>query len=172
MKKSIKPRHVKRTVLVVGEGDAEVAFLRHLRGLYARDSGVAFTIKNAFGKGALHVVDVAIAQSRNAEYDLRVVLLDTDTDWSDATASRARKAKVQVFKSEPCFEAVLLAILGQYPSCQNAKAWKVALKSHAGRDAHDSRLYEKLFSSEVLQVRQAQVAVLADLIRLFSTGKV
>ncbi|MEI2642189.1 MAG: hypothetical protein V9G10_07610 [Candidatus Nanopelagicales bacterium] len=44
---------------VVGEGDAEVLFMQHLKSLYVqRGSGVVVTIKNARGKGAAHVVDV------------------------------------------------------------------------------------------------------------------
>ncbi|MBI5907309.1 MAG: hypothetical protein HY853_01795 [Burkholderiales bacterium] len=41
-----KPRQVARTVLLVGEGDAEVQFMQHLKGMYVqRGSGVVVTIK-------------------------------------------------------------------------------------------------------------------------------
>lgn len=94
MKGGAKRRHVARTVLLVGEGDSEVVLLRHLKALYVqRGSGVAVTIKNARGKGAAHVVDVAVRQSLNAAFDLKVALLDTDTDWNDKTRAIARKAK-------------------------------------------------------------------------------
>ena len=90
-------RYEQRTVLLVGEGYAEVAFIEHLKTLYvSRGCGLALTVKNARGKGALHVVDVAIRQSRNAAFDVRAVLLDTDTDWNEKTQAMARKAKVQV----------------------------------------------------------------------------
>lgn len=81
MKREPHRRQVARTVLVVGEGDAEVLFLQHLKALYVqRGSGVVVTIKNARGKGAANVVDFAARQSRNAAYDLVVALLDTDSD--------------------------------------------------------------------------------------------
>ena len=84
-------------MLFVGEGDSEEYFLRHLKALHVRrGSGVMVTIKNARGKGAAHVVDVAMRLSRNADYDVRAVLLDTDTDWNDKTRSKARKGRVQV----------------------------------------------------------------------------
>jgi len=55
-------RRVARTVLVVGEGDAEVMFLQQLMSLFVvRGSGVVVTIKNARGKGAAHVVDFAVS---------------------------------------------------------------------------------------------------------------
>ena len=36
MTRKPKPRQVARTVLLVGEGDAEVQFMQHLKGLYVR----------------------------------------------------------------------------------------------------------------------------------------
>ena len=78
------PRQVARTVLLVGEGDAEVLFMQHLKCMFVqRGSGVVVTLKNARGKGAAGVVDFAIRQSRNAAYDVKAVLLDTDTDWGE-----------------------------------------------------------------------------------------
>lgn len=53
MKHNAVSRQVARTVLLVGEGDAEVQFMQHLKGMYVqRGSGVVVTIKNARGKGA------------------------------------------------------------------------------------------------------------------------
>lgn len=58
MRRNPKPRQVARTVLLVGEGDAEVQFMQHLKGMYVqRGSGVVVTVKNARGKGEAHVVD-------------------------------------------------------------------------------------------------------------------
>ena len=95
MKSQAVRRRAARTVLLVGEGDAEVLFLQHLKSLYVqRGSGVAVTIKNARGKGAAHVVDFARRQSSNAAFDAVAALLDTDTDWSDKTQAAARKARV------------------------------------------------------------------------------
>jgi len=106
-------RFAARTVLLVGEGDAEENFLRHLKSLYvSRSSGVAVTIKNARGKGALHVVDYARRQRLNAAFDVTAALLDTDKDWSAATAKTAQQAKVHVLPCTPCLEAMLLSIKG------------------------------------------------------------
>jgi hypothetical protein len=47
-----------RTLLLVGEGYHEEAFLSHVKQIYApRGCGLAVTIKNAHGKGAMHVID-------------------------------------------------------------------------------------------------------------------
>ena len=111
MKRDAPVRRAARTVLLVGEGAAEVQLLQHLNGLYVqRGSGVAVTIKNARGKGAGHVVDFTFRQSRNAAFDVKAALLDTDTDWTDKTRAAARKAKVKVLPCEPCLEAVMLVM--------------------------------------------------------------
>jgi hypothetical protein len=106
-------RQARRTVLLVGEGTAEESFLKHLKELYVeRQGGVAVTIKNAHGKGAANVVDHARKQQRNADYDVVAALLDTDTDWNDATRKQARLGKVHPVPCSPCLEAVLLEIAG------------------------------------------------------------
>ena len=47
-----------RTLLIVGEGRHEEAFLNYLKQLYVpRGCGLSVTIKNARGKGALHVAN-------------------------------------------------------------------------------------------------------------------
>ena len=77
-----------KTLLIVGEGYDEVAFLNHLKqfpGVCGR--GVEITIRNARGKGAAGVIDCAIKLSANADCDQVAVLLDTDTDWTAAVAT-------------------------------------------------------------------------------------
>jgi len=65
--------------------------LKHLAALCVqRGGGVRVKVKDARGKGAANVVDVAIRQSRNADYDERAALLDTDVGWNQTTAVRLR----------------------------------------------------------------------------------
>lgn len=152
MKGGVKRRHVARTVLLVGEGNSEVVLLRHLKAIYViRGSGVAVTIKNAHGKGAAHVVDVAIRQSRNAEFDLKAVLLDTDTDWNDKTKATARKAKVQVVAADPCLEALLLAAHGYPVQGKTTANLKQEFSDRFGACAFEPKVYEKYFSKEVIE---------------------
>ena len=54
-------RHTRSTLLVVGEGDTEVAFLRHLRVIFCSAcKGVEVTIRNAYGKGPENVINTVI----------------------------------------------------------------------------------------------------------------
>jgi hypothetical protein len=79
----MKKWKARKTLLIVGEGYDEVAFLNHLKqfpGVCGR--GVEITVRNARGKGAAGVIDCAIKLTANAAYDQVAVLLDTDTDWT------------------------------------------------------------------------------------------
>lgn len=108
-------RAARHTVLLVGEGTTDWAFLKHIKSLYiSRGCGVSATIRNAHGKGPDHVVDYAIRQCRNADYDRVVTLLDTDLPMSAAVRGRARSKKVRVIESTPCIEGLLLKILGEH----------------------------------------------------------
>ncbi|MEO6277640.1 hypothetical protein [Roseateles sp.] len=94
-------REVRRTLLIVGEGLAEEAFLRHLKALYVERGSKAVTIKNAKGKGGRHVLSYALAQRKTADYDKVAALLDTDKDWDDTQRVRARQQGVEVVEGHP-----------------------------------------------------------------------
>ncbi|OYV36566.1 MAG: hypothetical protein B7Z83_05925 [Thiomonas sp. 20-64-5] len=92
------PRHLNRpqcrTLLLVGEGETEQAFLQHVKALYVqRGSGLRVTVRCAHGKGASHVVDYAIRQ-RIHQFDQVAALLDTDTGWSIAVQKRAQEKRL------------------------------------------------------------------------------
>ena len=92
------PRHLNRpqyrTLLLVGEGETEQAFLQHLKALYVqRGSGLRVTVRCAHGEGAGHVVDYAIRQ-RIHQFDQVAALLDTDTGWSIAVQKRAQEKRL------------------------------------------------------------------------------
>ena len=67
---------IQKTLLIVGEGNSEVAFLKHIKNIFcARGNGQQITIKNAHGKGAQHVIEWTIRQINIANYDQTAVLL-------------------------------------------------------------------------------------------------
>lgn len=108
-------RVVVTTVLLVGEGDADVAFLGHLKTLYVpRGVGVSVTVRNAHGKGPENVLDTVICQSRNAHFDLKGALLDADIPWTAVLEKQARQQRIQLIGAKPCLEGLLLSILGQH----------------------------------------------------------
>ncbi len=125
----------RRTLLIVGEGRHEEAFLNHLKQLYvSRGCGLSVTIKNARGKGVLHVVKWTVRQAANADYDVVAALLDTDTDWNATTEKLAKTKKIHVLKSEPCFEAMMLRLIGR-PALSDAHTLKRQFAPFVNNDA-------------------------------------
>ena len=155
-----------RTLLLVGEGETEQAFLQHVKALYVpRGSGLRVTVRCAHGKGAGHVVDKAIGWQRSYSYDHIAALLDTDADWTPAVQQRARQKRIQVLKSEPCIEAMLLRALRQ-SAVGTAKELKARLAPFVGDDALDPQHYAAHFGIAALQAGRRIEPTLDELLRL------
>ncbi len=164
----IKQRIVqKRTLFIVGEGADEQAFLSYLKEqLVPRGAGLMVTIKNAKGKGAKGVLDYTIKQIRIPEYDTVAALFDTDTDWTDALKKQAKKHKVLLLKSEPCFEAMLLRLLGKTPELDSKKL-KAQFALYVNNEATNSKQYAKYFNLEKLLAMQHTEPTIETLLSLF-----
>lgn len=166
-------RSVVRTVLVVCEGNSEVLFVKHIASLYLqRGSGVRVTVKNARGKGAAHVIDVAIRQSRNADYDERAVLLDTDVGWNQTTEKLARQSGVRVFASTPCLEALLLQVHQKPFSNRSSAQLKAAFSEQFGRPASDPLVFAEHFGLPHLAHARPRIGVLNQLVTLLEKGAI
>ena len=96
-------RTQRKTLLVVGEGYTEVAFLNHLKRLYCRDKASAHvTVKNAHGKGPENIVQTAIREQRRGQYDKVAAVLDTDIPWTEKLQTEAREHLVELIGNSPC----------------------------------------------------------------------
>ncbi|MFM2253188.1 MAG: hypothetical protein RJB68_1525 [Pseudomonadota bacterium] len=165
-------RKVVKTVLIVGEGYSEEYFLKHLVSLYVyRGCGVSVNVKNARGMGAAHVVDETIRQSRNADFDCRAALLDTDVGWNQKTESTARKAHIRIFQSNPCLEALLLQIHQKQTQNRTTLQLKQAFEAAFGDPAWEPRIYPRFFTKALLEDARTKVATLQTLLTLLETGK-
>ena len=136
-----------------------------------RGSGVVVTIKNARGKGAAHVVYFAFRQSRNAAYDMKAALLDTDTDWNDKTRIAARKSKIHVLPCRPCLEAVLLTVHLAPVDGRKTAQLKQDFSVRFGAAASDASVLRH-FSREVIDAALARVEVLRGLVNLMTSATV
>jgi hypothetical protein len=164
-----KKYRVRKTLLIVGEGDSEEAFLKHLRELYCSDgAGVAVTVRNAHGKGPEHVINHAARQARIYSYDLVVALLDTDILWTDKLKKEARKARIEMVGSSPCLEGFLLSILGECPAEQSAEC-KRSIQQLLGIDLTERQSYARHYPKSVLDSARATVEEL-DRLLLFIQG--
>lgn len=154
------------TLLLVGEGETEVAFLSHVKALYApRGCGLVVKVICARGKGAAHVVDVAIRQKRNAAYDTVAVLLDTDQDWGPAIAKCALDYGIQVLCSEPMFEAMMLRA-HRLSARGRADELKRRFAPLVNGDGLDPRNYGANFGDAILQTAREREPTLDRLLQL------
>lgn len=155
-----------RTLLIVGEGYHEEAFLNHVKILYVqRGCGLSVCIKNARGKGAKHVIDWTLRQIANTAYDTVAAMLDTDTDWSQPLAKRARAKKIQVLASNPCFDAVMLRLLGIHPA-GDAKALKKQLATYLDDNPTQRQNYAKHFGKARLEAGRKHEPTIDALLKL------
>ncbi len=156
---------VNRTLLIVGEGRHEEAFLKHVKqfsGVCGR--GEKITITNAHGKGALHVINWTVRQMKNKAYDRRAVLLDTDTDWTTEAAEIAQENDIQVFTSIPCFEAMLLRVIGKKP---DSKRLKKQFAPFVNNEAGEAESYAAHFHLKSLVSARKREPTIDALLRLF-----
>jgi hypothetical protein len=167
---TVKRRFVARTLLLVGEGNAELVWLRHVKSLYvARGAGLVVSLKNAHGKGAGHVVDVAIRQSRNYAYDAKAVLLDTDTDWTEQVRARAKKECVEIVTAIPCLEGMLLSAHGHQVEGMTSAKLKSDFAVRFGMTALEAKTYEQYFPRIFLEKARTKFAQIDQLLNLLST---
>jgi hypothetical protein len=164
-----KQHQVRKTLLIVGEGDSEEAFLKHLRDAYCSGgAGVAVTVRNAHGKGPENVIDHVAKQAKIYSYDARAALLDTDIPWTDKLIKDARKAKINMVGSIPCFEGLLLSILGKRPAAQCADC-KKSIQQLLGIDLTERQNYGKYFSKAVLDEARRTVKELDQLVGFYES---
>jgi hypothetical protein len=171
MKRSkARVRTVQRTVLLVGEGQAEKYFLEHCKSLYLeRNAGISIFIKNANGYGANGVVDYAIRQMQIPQYDACYALLDTDADWSLDVAHKAEQHGVTTLLAQPCLEALLLAIHSERTHGKSTKQLKKQFKQFFYCDASSKDLYPKQFPKALLDTASTQHPLLQQVLNVFKS---
>ncbi len=163
-----KSRSQKQTLLLVGEGYDEEAFLKYLKSqLVGRDTGLKLTIKNAKGKGAKHVIDWTIRQAKRADYDKVAALLDTDTDWTPTVQKQARTNNISVLTSDPCFEAMMLRMIGVTPDIESKKL-KKQFEPYVNGDGTIEENYATNFNPNVLKKKRSIEQTIDELLKLFN----
>ncbi len=161
-------RTVLKTVLIVGEGDTEKAFLDHLKRLYVtRGCGVTVTVRNAHGKGPGNVIDAAMRHAKNGDFDIVAVLMDTDLPWTDEVRALAREHRICLVGATPCVDGLLLQILGERIPAQSNRC-KGAFHAHLGRKPFVREAYEPDFSKLLLDMKSTTIPALGKLLALMA----
>lgn len=158
-------RAARYTILMVAEGDSDAVFLDHLRRLYVtRGCGTSTKVRNAHGCGPKHIVEFAIRQTNNANYDRVVTFLDTDIEWTDPVRGLARRKRILMLGSTPCLEGLLLKILDiDVPgNCRDCK--RLISDVLNGSSLSDPSTYQRHFDFDLLERKRREIEELEDLI--------
>lgn len=165
-----RTRKTNQTVLIVGEGDAEIAFLTHLKHLFnARDSGLSCTIRNAHGKGPERILKLPKRLAGSIQYDHLAVFLDTDIPLPNDAWIKVNAPGVEALVSEHCIEFFLLRLLGESPP-HETKACKRLMKQ-SGMDLLNASWYEARFTKSVLEQQRDRFPTLRRLIEILSGAR-
>lgn len=109
------PIKTKATVLIVGEGLKDEAFLRHLKDMYVlRDGEIAVKVGSGLGGSPCSVIQKAIRLRDSSEYGRCVVIVDGDVPLKIDRELNKRikeKSRVEIRLIKPCMEGLLLEIL-------------------------------------------------------------
>ena len=167
-----KPESTRHTVLFIGEGKTEKAFLKHLKSQYLeRDSGVAVTIKDATGGGPGSIVDYAFKMRCSpmfeSEFNQIVVLLDNDISIAKQVRDKAEQNDIQLIESTPCIEGLLLAILDKTVPPTAAKC-KHACEKYFPQRLTKQSAYDKQLAPTRLEKRRKAIPELNALLNAFS----
>lgn len=165
-KKKSSSRRIKETMLFVGEGKAEKAFLLHLRSLYSV-STLKVLVKSAGGKGPDNVIVDTISSFKNLGCDKASALLDTDIKWPKGKVKEAEQLRIKLIGSAPCLEGFLLDILDQKkPNPCTNNACKALVHPQLDGKETEKESYKKLFTKAILDEAQNRVDNLDVIIKL------
>ncbi len=161
-----KPRRAHVTsLIVVGEGIHDRAFLNHMKDNYdGRETGQVVKVESSDGGSPRNIL-MSAQKSQEAAYDKRYVLMDSDVPISQQDWAYAKKHKIEVVLSSPlCLEGMLLEVLGiKAGNCGDS--CKAKLRPYLGGCPTQKTSYQKSFPKSVLDTtKKEQIIRLRKLI--------
>jgi len=162
-------RRTKPTVLFVGEGKTEVAFIKHLKLLYQIDRNPPVRVDTQDGHDAGQILRTALKRSDIEERDAFVCLFDLDKALPKGDLIKAKRKKFVLIGAEPCIEGFMLDILEETRphstrDCKN--------KMHPMLGGKETNLNSYgIFTKALLEQRRKTLPVLERILRLIETGK-
>jgi len=167
-----KSLHIKITVFAFGEAETEGTFLKHIRAIYGRNTGVKVKIDNANGGGSGEIVDSAIRNSSNIPFNRRFILLDTDVPWTQEAKNKARSNTIELIPATPCIEGFLLSILeprGNFTNRLSRDCKRLFERKYLHEnDKLDYRNYKSILPKNKLEVTRSTNQILDRIISLMT----
>jgi hypothetical protein len=153
------------SLIVVGEGPHDKAFINHLKDLYDhRNSGQKVKVESADGGSPRDILKSAL-KNKHADYDKKYVLMDSDVAVSQQDRDFARKNKIEIIQSTPwCLEGMLLDALGDRVPNGN-EACKRKLHPMLAGAPTEKASYGNLFTKDFVDnSEKEQLVILRELL--------
>ncbi|MBE0462298.1 MAG: hypothetical protein ACTIDY_02525 [Halomonadaceae bacterium] len=150
-----RPQHQasQTTLLVVGEGPDDQAFIKHMYGQLRASQAIRPKIEKQSGGSPGNIIDNAARKYAHQDFDQRFIVLDSDVAISQQERDKARKQGFRLILWSPtCLEGALLEVLGERVN-DHETAQQLKARLHPQLAAHHTEpgAYAVLFSRPVLQ---------------------
>ena len=152
----------KTTLLVMGEGEHDKAFLSHMKAIYhERHSGSKIKLDFSSGGSPHDIIKDTVKKNHHVGYDQIFILMDSDVPVNQQDIKVAKDSGITILYSKPlCLEGMLLSVLGQNTP-HTAQKCKSALHPQLSDNPALPKSYEPLFAKPVLD--QSIHATIKDL---------
>ena len=139
------------TLIIVGEGIHEKAFLSYLKSLYSANTNQKVKVDSADGGSPEDIVRTAVKKSKGIAYDRKFILMDSDITIDAKTRKLAKDNNITLILSEPlCLEGMLLKLL-KINTPDSSKKCKALLHPKLDGKPTDKKSYEKLITKKLLE---------------------
>lgn len=139
------------TLIIVGEGACEKAFLGHLKQLFSNNTNQKVKVDSADGGSPYDIVNTTVKKTRHIAYDKKYILIDSDIVIDEKTKKLAKENNIQIIESMPlCLEGMLLNVLGQKVPLTSVQCKNILHPQLSGAPT-DKDSYGTLFTKNVLE---------------------
>ncbi len=152
------------TLIIVGEGACEKAFLAHLKQLFSNNTNQKIKVDSADGGSPYDIINTTVKKTRHIAYDKKYILMDSDIIIDKETRDLARGNNIHIIKSKPlCLEGMLLDVLRQRVPLTSTLC-KSLLHPQLDGSPTEKKSYEILFTKNILE--QSSVVCMDELINV------
>lgn len=167
-------RRVRKTALIYCEGAHDLAFIRHIKKLYAKNSAAKMHFVTRRGSGGSPVTLIEEVNKTSDSFDRILVKLDNDRGTNEhQKAVKLQKDNMQLCWSNPCIDALLLLILNPDKSYTryNSTACKRMFEGSyiAAAKRSNSAIYDRLFTKAKLETARESIKELDQIIKFFES---
>lgn len=158
-----KRKQIRKTVstslLVVGEGADDKAFIDHMKRFFCpRFCGRTAKVEAGDGGSAGNIIQNAIRSFKAVDYDKRYLVLDSDLPPTNAEMKKAHQNGYKIILWSPqCLEGALLDVLGERVNDhETSQDLKRRLHPRLDGKHTDMNSYQSLFPEDILATTMNQ----------------